>query len=90
MFLSTFHLKYSSVLSRCCLASQLYNDLDLDFKFEFSLSPLKAASQAGQASQAACLASLLGKLAWQARRLAKQETLTPPGHLVSPLVCRGP
>ena len=22
-------------------------------------------------------------------RLAKQETLTPPGHLVSPLVCRG-
>ena len=22
--------------------------------------------------------------------LAKQETLTPPGHLVSPLVCRGP
>ena len=26
---------------------------------------------------------------WQVR-LAKQETLTPPGHLVSPLVCRGP
>ena len=23
-------------------------------------------------------------------RLAKQETLTPPGNLVSPLVCRGP
>ena len=23
-------------------------------------------------------------------RLAKQETLTPPGHLVSPLVCRSP
>ena len=23
-------------------------------------------------------------------RLAKQETLTPPGHLVSPLICRGP
>ena len=23
-------------------------------------------------------------------RLAKQETLTPPGHLVSNLVCRGP
>ena len=23
-------------------------------------------------------------------RLAKQETLTPPWHLVSPLVCRGP
>ena len=23
-------------------------------------------------------------------RLAKQETLTPPGHLVSPLACRGP
>ena len=23
-------------------------------------------------------------------RLAKQETLTPPGHLVSTLVCRGP
>ena len=23
-------------------------------------------------------------------RLAKQETLTPPGHMVSPLVCRGP
>ena len=23
-------------------------------------------------------------------RLAKQETLTPPGHLVSPLVCMGP
>ena len=23
-------------------------------------------------------------------RLAKQETLTPPEHLVSPLVCRGP
>ena len=23
-------------------------------------------------------------------RIAKQETLTPPGHLVSPLVCRGP
>ena len=23
-------------------------------------------------------------------RLAKQETLTPPGHLVAPLVCRGP
>ena len=22
--------------------------------------------------------------------VAKQETLTPPGHLVSPLVCRGP
>ena len=26
---------------------------------------------------------------WQVR-LAKLETLTPPGHLVSPLVCRGP
>ena len=26
---------------------------------------------------------------WQVR-LAKQETLTPSGHLVSPLVCRGP
>ena len=26
---------------------------------------------------------------WQVR-LAEQETLTPPGHLVSPLVCRGP
>ena len=26
---------------------------------------------------------------WQVR-LAKQETLTLPGHLVSPLVCRGP
>ena len=26
---------------------------------------------------------------WQVR-LAKQETLTPPGHLVSPLLCRGP
>ena len=26
---------------------------------------------------------------WQVR-LAKQETLTPPGHLVSLLVCRGP
>ena len=23
-------------------------------------------------------------------QLAEQETLTPPGHLVSPLVCRGP
>ena len=23
-------------------------------------------------------------------RLAKQDTLTPPGHLVSPLLCRGP
>ena len=23
-------------------------------------------------------------------RLAKQETLTPPGHLISPLGCRGP
>ena len=23
-------------------------------------------------------------------RLAKQDTLTPPGHMVSPLVCRGP
>ena len=23
-------------------------------------------------------------------RLAKQGTLTPPGHLVSPLICRGP
>ena len=23
-------------------------------------------------------------------RLAQQETLIPPGHLVSPLVCRGP
>ena len=23
-------------------------------------------------------------------QLAKQETLTPPGHVVSPLVCRGP
>ena len=23
-------------------------------------------------------------------RIAKQETLTPPGHLFSPLVCRGP
>ena len=28
--------------------------------------------------------------AFMAVRLAKQETLTPPGHLVSPLVCRGP
>ena len=27
--------------------------------------------------------------AWRVR-LAKQETLTPPGHLVSPLVYRGP
>ena len=26
---------------------------------------------------------------WQVR-LAKQETLTPPGHLASPLVCSGP
>ena len=29
------------------------------------------------------------KLSWRVR-LAKQGTLTPPGHLVSPLVCRGP
>ena len=26
---------------------------------------------------------------WRGRQ-AKQETLTPPGHLISPLVCRGP
>ena len=32
-----------------------------------------------------CVAGIHGR--W---RLAKQETLTPPGHLVSPLVCRGP
>ena len=28
--------------------------------------------------------------AFMAGGLAKQESLTPPGHLVSPLVCRGP
>ena len=33
--------------------------------------------------------SLCHRHSWQVR-LAKQETLTPPGHLVSPLVCRGP
>ena len=32
-----------------------------------------------------CVAGIHGRV-----RLAKQETLTPPGHLVSPLVCRGP
>ena len=33
--------------------------------------------------------SLCRRHSWRVR-LAKQETLTPPGHLVSPLVCRGP
>ena len=33
--------------------------------------------------------SLCRGLSWRLW-LAKQETLTPPGHLVSPLVCRGP
>ena len=33
--------------------------------------------------------SLCSGHSWRVR-LAKQETLTPPGHLVSPLVCRGP
>ena len=33
--------------------------------------------------------SLCRGYSWRVR-LAKQETLTPPGHLVSPLVCRGP
>ena len=33
--------------------------------------------------------SLCTGYSWRVR-LAKQETLTPPGHLVSPLVCRGP
>ena len=35
------------------------------------------------------LLSLCRGHSWRVR-LAKQETLTPPGHLVSPLVCRGP
>ena len=33
--------------------------------------------------------SLCRGYSWRVR-LARQETLTPPGHLVSPLVCRGP
>ena len=33
--------------------------------------------------------SLCHRHSWRVR-LAKQETLTPPGHMVSPLVCRGP
>ena len=33
--------------------------------------------------------SLCCEHSWRVR-LAKQEMLTPPGHLVSPLVCRGP
>ena len=33
--------------------------------------------------------SLCSRNSWQVR-LAKQETLTPLGHLVSPLVCKGP
>ena len=33
--------------------------------------------------------SLCRGLSWRVR-LAKQETLTPPGYLLSPLVCRGP
>ena len=33
--------------------------------------------------------SLCRRHSWRVR-LAMQETLTPPGHLVSPLVCRGP
>ena len=33
--------------------------------------------------------SLCRGYSWRVR-LAKQETPTPPGHLVSPLVCRGP
>ena len=33
--------------------------------------------------------SLCLRHSWRVR-LAKQETLTPPGHLISPLVCRGP
>ena len=33
--------------------------------------------------------SLCSKHSWRVR-IAKQEMLTPPGHLVSPLVCRGP
>ena len=33
--------------------------------------------------------SLCRGRSWRVR-LAKEETLTPPGHLVSPLVCRGP
>ena len=36
-----------------------------------------------------CTLSLCRGHSWRVR-LAKQETLTPPGHLVSPLVCRGP
>ena len=33
--------------------------------------------------------SLCRRHSWRVR-LAKQETLTPPGHLVSPLLCMGP
>ena len=36
-----------------------------------------------------CQASIYTLSSWRVR-LAKQETLIPPGHLVSPLVCRGP
>ena len=41
-----------------------------------------------------CQASIYILSVWRGHscrvRLAKQETLTPPGHLVSPLVCRDP
>ena len=40
-----------------------------------------------QASIYTCTLSLCRGRSWRVR-LAKRETLTPPGHLVSPLVCR--
>ena len=42
-----------------------------------------------QCQASICTLSLCRGHSWRVR-LAKQETLTLPGHLVSPLVCRGP
>ena len=42
-----------------------------------------------QCQTSICTLSLFRGHSWRVR-LANQETLTPPGHLVSPLFCRGP
>ena len=64
---------------------------DLFFILLYNITNFFVCSEIGFIASIASIytLSLCRGHSWRVR-LAKQETLTPPGHLVSPLVCRGP
>ena len=63
--------------------------IDISIQFRFACDTSYIVSVHIQCQASIHTLSLCRGHSWRVR-LAKQETLTPPGHLVSPLVCRSP